>query len=546
MFNKPTHYLIGALVSLMLASMACNFFTIRSQTASPITSQSTSFPAASTPLAVQSSSFSDRLNAVQDEVHQANTLMQQQQYASAIIIWDDLLTRVPEYADAYYQRSLSYRYLTSNQRIQTEYLDYLHHALADLNQAISLAPEMGDYYFARYQVEEALANNEMYLVDKNFWFTQAYQDITLANQYETKGELADREPGFLLIELGRCEEAVDEFNRLIKINTGEPSAGLTTGLANSSQCLGKYDEALKYIDTAIRLYPSFQRAMARATILYNMGRFDEALSEVNKLIADQRFYCGCRYYLRALIYYDQGKKDLAQADIDFGTGQTWGRGGIRSYVLGHLALDAGDQRQGIALLQEAEASLNWQYGSLRERVLKELETLGSTPLSLSVSVPATPTLLPVTPQIQLPTPTMIPLDRPRNVQPILILYSGNSSITFIPGKSMTFQFVPPQPLPYPAVQALVFTLEGDVHVQNRVVELEVWRPGYDDSKKFTFDKLGKLPIPNGADYVTRNGEIYAVITIKGDQPTPVDVIGVTLTVSNANGGTSQYGLPLSP
>ncbi len=537
MFNKPTHHLRIALGILMLASMACNFFTIRNQTASPITSQSTSFPSASTPLAAQShgdatqsSSFSDRLNAVQDEVHQANMLMQQQQYASAIIIWDDILTRVPEYADAYYQRAQSYRYLNSNQRIQTEYVDYLEHALADLNQAISLAPEMGDYYFARYQVEEAFAGNETYLVDKNFWFTQAYADITSANQFGTKGELADREPGFLLVELGRCEEAIDEFNRLIKINTEGPSAGLNSGLADSSQCLGKYDEALTYIDTALSIYPSFQRAFARASILYNLGRLDEALIEVNKLIADQRYYCGCRYYLRALIYYDQGKKDLAQADIDFGTGQTWGRGGIRSYVLGHLALDAGDRQQGVALLQEAEASLTWQYGSLRKRVQKELEALGSTPLSLTISVPATPTLLPVTPQIQPPTPTMI----------------RNPSVTFMPGQSITFDFIPPELLNFPAVQTLVFTIDGGVQVQNRVVQLEVWRPAYNDSKMFTFDKLGRLPIPNSADYVTRTGDIYTSITIKGDQPTVVDVIGVTLTVRNTDGSTSQYGLPLSP
>ena len=550
MFKKPTHSLMIALGTLMLASLACNFLTSRNQTAPPLASSSTSCPGAPDPSTLQSHgdapqslNFNDRLSAVQGEVLEASTLMQKQQYAAAILCWDDILARVPEYADGYYQRSLSYRYLNSNQRFQTEYLDYLEHALADLNQAISLAPEMGDYYFGRYEVEEAFAENEMYLVDKHFWYTQAYQDITLANRYGTKGQLADRDPAFLLIDLGRCQEAMDEFNRLIKINTGEPSAGLTTGLAYSSQCLGKYDQALKYIEEAIRLYPSFQRSMARANILYNLGRLDEALGEVNRLIADQRYYCGCRYYLRALIYYDQGKKDLAQADIDFGTGQTWGRGGIRSYVLGHLALDAGDRGQGIALLQEAEASLTWQYGSLRKRVQKELETLGSRPLSLTVSVSATPTLLAVTPQAQPPTPTMIPLDRPANVQAIPIVYSGNPPATFLPRQTMTFEFVSPQPLRSPVVQALVFTLQGNAQVQNRGVELEIWRPGYNDSKTFPFDRLGRLPIPNGADYVTRTGEIFVSITIKADQPTLVDVIGVTLTVRNANGGTSQYGLP---
>ena len=111
---------------------------------------------------------------------------------------------------------------------------------------------------------------------------------------------------------------------------------------------------------------------------------------------------------------------------------------------------------------------------------------------------------------------------------------------------MTFHFIPPQPLNFAAVQTLVFTVEGAAQVQNRVVELGVWRPGYNDWTTFPFDRLGRLPIPNSADYVTGAGDRYVYVTIRGDQPTPVDVIGVALTVSNTDGGTSQYGLPLSP
>jgi hypothetical protein len=112
---------------------------------------------------------------------------------------------------------------------------------------------------------------------------------------------------------------------------------------------------------------------------------------------------------------------------------------------------------------------------------------------------------------------------------------------------MTFHFAPSQPLNFAAVQTLVFTVAAkDAQIQNRVVELNVWRPGSMDTTMFTFDRLGRLHIPNSADYVTRTGDIYVSITIRGDQPTPVDVIGVTLTASNVNGGTSQYGLPLSP
>src|SRR5919198_1067966 len=99
MSNKPTHFIMVALVSLLLASMACNLLTIKPRTMSPLTSQSASCAGVPNPSTAPSQNFSDRLNAVQGEVHQASVLMQQQQFAAAVLCWDDVLVRVPEYAD---------------------------------------------------------------------------------------------------------------------------------------------------------------------------------------------------------------------------------------------------------------------------------------------------------------------------------------------------------------------------------------------------------------------------------------------------------------
>ena len=66
-------------------------------------------------------------------------------------------------------------------------------------------------------------------------------------------------------------------------------------------------------------------------------------------------------------------------------------------MVAHLALDAGDKAQGLALLQEAEASLAPRYGPLHARILKELAALGSAPLDLGVTVLPTPTVLPLAP-----------------------------------------------------------------------------------------------------------------------------------------------------
>jgi tetratricopeptide (TPR) repeat protein len=550
MNNRSAYFRLILLVGFVLATLACNSIMNNNPVMAPVTA----WPTNDMALTITCSSsagalpesgvdFESRFEAVQGELGQANMLMQQQQYAEAILCWDDILTQVPEYADGYYQRAQGYQKLTNNQRIQSEYLDYLTHALEDLNQAILLSPEVGDYYFARYEVEYALGNNELYRVDTNFWYELAYRDINLANQFGTKGELAERDPGFMLVDLERCDEAMTEFNRLTAISP-QPSAGLNTGLAMSYECLGDYEKALEHIDTAISIYPSNERDYDRAVILYNLGRLDESLKIVTSLIDSKKYYCGCRYYLRGLIYYDQGKKDLAQQDIEFGTTQTWARGGIRSYVLGHLALDNGDQQQGIALLQEAEASLSWDFDPLRKRVVQELNALGFSPLSLSVSVPPTATPLPITPQAQLPTPTTIPLDKPVNVDAISIPYSGNSPLTFRPGKVMSFHFFPPQTMNFVAAEALAFTISGDPAAQDRTIDIAIWRPAHNDWSGFSSNHLGQLSVPNAAEFVTSTGDIYVNMTIKGDQPTEIQTLGVMLTVRNADGGTSTFGFPL--
>jgi hypothetical protein len=333
------------------------------------------------------------------------------------------------------------------------------------------------------------------------------------------------------------------MNRLTEISP-QPSAGLNSGLALSYECQGNYEKALEHIDTAISIKPTFAREYDRAVILYNLGRLDESLKSINSTIENNEYYCGCRYFLRALIYYDQGRKDLAREDIEFGTGQTWGRGGVRSYVLAHLALDNGDKEQGVALLQEAEASLQWQFGSLHKRIEQELETLESSTLSLTVSVSATPTTLPIMPQVQPPTPTIMPPDQSVNVNVISMQYTGNLPVTFMPGQVMSFHFFSPQPLSFAAVEELAFTISGGPAVQGQAIDVSVWRPAYNDWTDLSYSRLGQLNVTHAAEYVSNTGDIYVNMTLKGDQPTDIEILGVILKVRNADGGTSTYGFPL--
>ncbi len=64
------------------------------------------------------------------------------------------------------------------------------------------------------------------------------------------------------------------------------------------------------------------------------------------------------------IDYEIGDIDKTEKDLATGAGNTWGHLGLYAYVQGKLALDRGDNKEGILLLQEAEASLDVKSQSL--------------------------------------------------------------------------------------------------------------------------------------------------------------------------------------
>jgi tetratricopeptide (TPR) repeat protein len=128
-------------------------------------------------------------------------------------------------------------------------------------------------------------------------------------------------------------------------------------------------------------------------ILYSLGRLDEALDQFLQNVSDYPDACECRFYVGALIDYALGEPEQAQVDIETAQDDLLSGRGVRAYVLGRLALDAGDKQQAIKWFQEAEAQLTRDYGpTLLSQIKEQLSQLGASPLSptQSVSLTATP------------------------------------------------------------------------------------------------------------------------------------------------------------
>jgi tetratricopeptide (TPR) repeat protein len=340
-----------------------------------------------TPTSTSTPTLDEAARATEAEISsgRAKLLMNENKYEQAIAEWDQVISLTEENAEAYYQRASCYLELISDQHSLDVYLDYLNRALTDLDRAIELDPVKGDYYVGRYDVYERLAAQEPYRLDYVSMEEVALENILMANQLGNTAPNSERFPAFVLFALGRCEEGMNETRRLIdeRDPAAVPSAGLNEALAVGYLCLGELDKALENINLAIELYPRWEKAWTKIVILYNMGRLDEALAILDDDIAQYPHYAGDRYFLRAAIYAEQGKLEEAQADIDFGYGQTWGRHGIVSYAEGRLALARGDQATALEEFQDAEATIAHSYGPLIERIQGEIADLGGQPLAIT-------------------------------------------------------------------------------------------------------------------------------------------------------------------
>jgi len=121
--------------------------------------------------------------------------------------------------------------------------------------------------------------------------------------------------------------------------------------------LGDYPHALEHTGIALSICPICRDyTEQRIEILYHMGQAEQALVELDALLAEAPHYGGNRYFLRALIHQEMGNTQLALRDLDLGMANSWGRGGLLFYVQSLIAQAEGRHQDGVELLQRAEAT----------------------------------------------------------------------------------------------------------------------------------------------------------------------------------------------
>jgi predicted O-linked N-acetylglucosamine transferase (SPINDLY family)/predicted SAM-dependent methyltransferase len=199
----------------------------------------------------------------------------------AVQLFDELIRRKSDHAEAYYKRANA---LNGLGRCEA--------ALADYDQAITRNPEYANAYCNRGTVLERL----------NRW-DEALASYNRAVALNPGDFLVYYNRGSVLKRLERIDEALASYERAIALKSDYVEAYLNRG--NVLQELQRHEAAVASYDMAIQLKPIFAEAFqARGSSLFALRRFEAAVASYNQAIAlnpNYKFILGMRRYAKMQI-----------------------------------------------------------------------------------------------------------------------------------------------------------------------------------------------------------------------------------------------------
>ncbi|MEW5872487.1 MAG: tetratricopeptide repeat protein [Chloroflexota bacterium] len=453
-----------------------------------------------------------------------------------------------------YTRAKSLRDQAVQEQSLERFYDLIEQARECIDEAIALEPENGEYYFTRFRIYETLGSAQD--LTANYQISQELALENLRTAVALGGVLfsrAERDIPLTLFSVRRCDEGMAELDQIVQARgaSAPPSVGLQYVASCGYLCQGEIGKALEAIEKAQAIEDSDDYQWLQAILLYHAGRKGEALEILNQLITRKPNSFGPRYYLRALIYYEQGRSDLAERDLYFGDANTWNRAGLASYVRAHLALDRGHKEEGIALLQEARITMLWPYHPLEARIDRELILLkAGKPVHIAgevgfewtpippVAPAATATHRPTrAPGQPFPTP---PFPTPASME------QGSGMIQFDGVAYPVFLFQPAQPVRLQEVRSLRLHLISTSGSSGPTI----FRTFLWDFKKGVWVMLeslwGDSDIPDPGRFVDEQGRIYVAVRYPVEKRGTILNLAFTLVGVAEDGSEVKFGWGILP
>ena len=170
-------------------------------------------------------------------------------------------------------------------------------------KAIELDPKLADAYICRGYVYDELGK-----------YDEALQDYTRAIELDPKETLAFINRGATYVKLGKYDEALRDYNRAIELDPKDARSYNNRGIRYNA--LGIYNEAIRDHTKAIELDSRFADAyICRGYAYDELGKYDEAIRDYNKAIElkpDEADF----YFNRGIVYDKLGKYDEAIRDYN--------------------------------------------------------------------------------------------------------------------------------------------------------------------------------------------------------------------------------------
>jgi len=531
-----------------------NPFAYASQTvtADQVSSSIPSATALTTPTPDLSSlPYSERFKLAGPDVSDALENSWKGRPAESILAWSRVIEIVPEWSSGYYHRGEEYLKLLNNQGSQEEFLYHLSLAGRDFDKAIELEPYAnGGFYYARFQYYNILSSNQTTRVDSDHLESIALDNLLMANRLGNYEEDSEVKVALVYLALGRCDEGIEQADQLIA-KTDEPSVDMIGSLAIGYFCKNDTSNALKYMNQVVDLADGCQSRFDRARIYYVVGRLDDALADLDATIAKSPYFCGLRYYLRGLIYAENGDFDKAQDDLAMGMAQTWERGGLLSYALGKIALARNDKEAAIQYFQDAELTYPI-HDPILLKMREDLSALGASPLDMETSLTpvtpiATPTLQPtrsvtLTPMASMPVPVISP-DALLQDAPIVDLEKTIGPIKVGPGSPSLWHFQAAQPLEIREVKSLSVWLISSDTSQRLPIQLFVLNFRKNIWESVEDLKWGENRAGNQNELVSGYGDVFIYLVHQDDAlEITVDALGITLVIQRPDGSIEVHGI----
>ncbi len=194
-------------------------------------------------------------------------------------------------AEAYCRRAAVYRHRGE-----------LTFALFDFNRALQLQADFALALAARGAIYRLAGSLE-----------QATKDLEAANRLKANDPETLIELGHLALERSNIEKALSTYESAAKLSPSSTAPLRAIAAAHIKQ--GKIDEAIKHYDAAYAVEPSAEILLDRADAHYQAGHFDEARTDVDKLVKLDSKNVNA-WTLHGMVHVQLGNDQYALASFD--------------------------------------------------------------------------------------------------------------------------------------------------------------------------------------------------------------------------------------